>query len=97
MAAKAPAGTGPDGFPLLLGDEKSEGFWLGTAAGELRVQAGASCGAIRFPPRVMCPVCQSTEGRWQAVSVRGSIWSFVVAHPPLIRAYAPWAPYRSSR
>jgi len=41
----------------------------------------------------MCPHCQSTERHWQAVSGRGTIWSFVVCHPPLLPAYAPFAPY----
>jgi hypothetical protein len=27
------------------------------------------------------------------VSGRGSIWSYVVAHPPLLPAYAPFAPF----
>lgn len=85
--------AGSEGFLVPLGDEESEGFWEGTAAGELRVQACGACGILRFPPRVMCPHCQSTERRWQALSGRGTIWSFVVVHPPLLPAYAPFAPY----
>ncbi|HWE67666.1 MAG TPA: OB-fold domain-containing protein [Acidimicrobiales bacterium] len=87
----APPGT--DDFLVPLGDEESEGFWAGTALGELRVQACAACGAFRFPPRVMCPHCQSTDRLWRRVSGRGTIWSFVVAHPPLLPAYAPFAPF----
>jgi uncharacterized OB-fold protein len=87
----APPGT--EGFLLPLGDDESQDFWESTAQGELRVQACSACGAFRFPPRVMCPHCQSTERRWQKVSGQGSIWSFVVAHPPLLPAYAPFAPY----
>ena len=43
-AAPAPG----EAFLLPLGDEESEGFWEGTAAGELRVQAAtpvAPCGS----------------------------------------------------
>jgi uncharacterized OB-fold protein len=87
----APAGAEP--FLLPLGDEESEGFWAGTAAGELRVQECAACGALRFPPRVMCPECQSTARSWRAVSGRGVIWSFVVVHPPVLPAYAPYTPF----
>jgi uncharacterized OB-fold protein len=82
-----------EAFLLPLGDEESDGFWEGTAAGELRVQVCAACGAVRFPPRVMCPECQSTERSWQTVSGRGTIWSFVVVHPPVLPAYAPYAPF----
>ncbi len=87
------APTGPEGFLLPLGDQESDGFWEGTADGELRVQACAACGAPRFPPRVMCPECQSTERLWVALSGRGTIWSFVVVHPPVLPAYAPYAPF----
>jgi uncharacterized protein len=84
---------GTEGFLVPREDEESAGFWEGTAAGELRLQACAGCGILRFPPRVMCPHCQSTARRWQAVSGHGTIWSFVVCHPPLLPAYTPFAPY----
>jgi uncharacterized OB-fold protein len=41
----------------------------------------------------MCPVCQSLESRWEAMSGRATVWSYVVAHPPLLPAYAAEAPY----
>jgi uncharacterized OB-fold protein len=82
-----------EGFLVPPGDDESVGFWEGTAAGELRLQACGGCGALRFPPRVMCPHCQSTERVWRPVSGTGTIWSFVVAHPPLLPAYLEPAPY----
>ena len=93
MTTDAPPTSGADSFLLPLGDEESDGFWEGTAAGELRIQACGACGVLRFPPRVMCPECQSTERHWQAVSGRGTIWSFVVVHPPVLPAYAPYTPF----
>lgn len=72
---------------------ESAGFWEGTAAGELRVQRCAECGAARMPPRPMCPQCRSLDARWEVTSGRGRIWSFVIAHPPLLPAYAEEAPY----
>jgi uncharacterized OB-fold protein len=68
-------------------------FWAGAARGELLVQVCAVCGAWRMPPRPMCPVCRSTAVRWEPTSGRGSIWSFIVTHPPLLPAYAQFAPY----
>jgi len=88
----APA-NGADGLMVPLVDEESAGFWEGTAASELRMQACASCGRLRFPPRYMCPHCRSTRREWRAVSGRGTVWSFVVPHPPLLPAYAEIAPY----
>ena len=77
--------------PLI--DEESAGFWEGTARGELRMQMCTACGRLRFPPRLMCPYCQSTARDWKAVSDRGTVWSFVVPHPPLLPAYEALAPY----
>jgi len=41
----------------------------------------------------MCAACRSLEVTWDPMSGRGRIWSFVVAHPPLLPAYASEAPY----
>jgi uncharacterized OB-fold protein len=79
--------------PLPAVDADSAEFWAGTAAGELRVQACAVCGRLRFPPRPMCPWCRSLESAWRATSGRGTVWSFVVPHPPLLPAFEPLAPY----
>ncbi|MFG2799404.1 Zn-ribbon domain-containing OB-fold protein [Streptomyces pseudovenezuelae] len=68
-------------------------FWQYTARGELRVQACADCGELRFPPRPCCPHCRSFEAEWRPVSGRGRIWSYVVPHPPLLPDYAAQAPY----
>lgn len=91
MEIAPPPGT--EDFLVPAADPESEGFWAGTAVGELRVQVCGECGARRIPPRPMCPHCQSTRRGWEALSGRGTIWSFVVAHPPLLPAYARFAPY----
>ena len=85
-----------DGEPQFLlpaPDDDSGPFWDGCARGELLVQACDACGRRRVPPRPMCPNCRSFDVRWEPVSGRGTIWSFVVAHPPLLPAYAAVAPY----
>jgi uncharacterized protein len=74
-------------------DPESLGFWEGTGSGELRMQACSACGRLRFPPQVMCPTCHHTGRAWRRVSGRGTIWSFVVPHPPLLEAYRELAPY----
>jgi uncharacterized OB-fold protein len=74
-------------------DEESAGFWEGTKAGELRMQACRRCGRRRNPPRPMCPHCQSTERGWDVMSGTGTVWSYVIPHPPLLPAYQPYAPY----
>ena len=68
-------------------------FWAGCAEGELRVQACASCGRRRMPPRPMCPWCNSFDDRWEVMSGQARVWSVVIPHPPLLPAYTDEAPY----
>lgn len=83
-----------EGIPLPTTDNPVDApYWQAAARGELRVQRCEGCGEPRFPPRPMCPRCRSRAVSWQPMSGRGSIWSFVVAHPPLLPAFAEYAPY----
>ncbi|MCX8073585.1 MAG: OB-fold domain-containing protein [Candidatus Binatia bacterium] len=74
-------------------DPDSAPFWQAAARGELVVQSCAACGKRRMPPRPMCHYCRSLDHRWEPLSGRGTIWSFVIAHPPLLPAYEAVAPY----
>src|SRR4051794_41921855 len=67
-------------------------FWDACARGELRIQACASCGRRRMPPRPMCPYCNSFDDRWDLMSGRARVWSVVIPHPPLLPAYGGQAP-----
>jgi uncharacterized OB-fold protein len=76
-----------------VGHPEAAAFWEGCAVGELRVQACASCGRRRMPPRPMCPWCRSFDVRWEAMSGRASVWSVVIPHPPLLPADDVWLPH----
>ncbi|MEU9209321.1 OB-fold domain-containing protein [Streptomyces sp. NPDC048415] len=79
--------------PVL--DDDGTPFWQYAAQGELRIQACADCGELRFPPRPCCPHCHSFESEWRKMSGRGRVWSYVIPHPPLLPAYAEQAPYNA--
>jgi len=58
-------------------------FWAGTAAGELRIQRCAGCGALRHPPGPMCPACgQPGDGGYVVAAGTGEVFSYVVHHHP---------------
>ncbi|MGF6943321.1 putative OB-fold protein [Streptomyces auratus] len=100
MTPRVPAATDSrpdDGCGLLLPvpDEDGAPFWEYAARGELRIQACDDCGTLRFPPRPCCPYCQSFAARWQKMSGRGRIWSYVLPHPPLLPAYAALPGYNA--
>lgn len=87
------SGVASEDLLLPAIDEDSAPFWEGCLRGELRVQTCAACGRRRMPPRPLCPSCRSFADRWETTSGTGTIWSFVIAHPPLLPAYAQQAPY----
>jgi uncharacterized OB-fold protein len=81
-------------WPLPVTDDPIDaGFWAAARDGRLVVQACARCGHRVFPPRPMCPSCRSVDRVWDTVSGLGTIWSWTVAHPPLLPVFAEQAPY----
>ena len=81
-----------DARPLPQPDEDSAPYWQGCRDGELRMQRCKPCGHLRFPPRPMCPRCQSLASGWVPVSGRGTLYSWVRCHPPLLPAFQQRAP-----
>lgn len=61
-------------------------FWDGVREHRLLIQRCGGCGALRHPPRPMCPECQSLA--WDSVeaSGRGTLYSFCIPRHPLL----PW-------
>ncbi len=80
-------------LPLPLADDATLPFWEACRRHELVMQRCARCDKPRFPPRPMCPDCQSFEHEWRAVSGRGTIFSFVVAHTPVLPAFQARVPF----
>lgn len=71
----------------------TEPFWSAAKRHQLVIQRCDDCGAHQFPPEVACTACGSARTRWVAVSGRASLYSWTVAHPPLLPYFqerAPW-------
>lgn len=79
--------------PLPFVDAETAPFWTAASKGQVVIQACAECGRLRHPPRPMCPYCRSMSSTWQELSGRATVWSYVVVHPPLLPAFAEFAPY----
>jgi len=59
-------------------------WWEAVDRGELLIQKCSECGALRHPPRPMCPSCQSTVWSGIPSNGRGTVYSYVVLrHPPI--------------
>jgi uncharacterized OB-fold protein len=79
--------------PLPYPDAETKPYWEWAKQHELRMQRCADCHEVRFPPRPMCPACNSMRDEWVAMSGTGTIYSWVVIHPPVLPAFADEAPY----
>jgi uncharacterized OB-fold protein len=57
-------------------------FWNGLREHKLLIQRCAACGALRNPPRPMCPACNSLD--WDTIesSGRGTVYSYVMPQHP---------------
>lgn len=64
--------------PLPKISETTRPFWEGCKRHELLIQRCGDCGTYRFPPRPMCPKCNSMNSGWSKVSGKGEIFSFIV-------------------
>lgn len=67
--------------PVVTLDAKF--FWDAAAEGQFVAQRCGDCGTFRFPPRPMCPNCQSLETEVVELSGRGTVYTWVrPQHPP---------------
>jgi uncharacterized OB-fold protein len=79
--------------PLPRPDRDSEPFWQALREHELRLQRCADCGALRWPPRAICNRCRSFEARWEELSGRGRVESWVRTHRAFAPAFRDAVPY----
>jgi uncharacterized OB-fold protein len=68
-------------------------FWAGAAAQELRIPKCDACGRLCWYPREKCRHCQATSFTWQAVSGRGTLFSWVVVTHAFLPQFADLVPF----
>ncbi|MHA3684425.1 Zn-ribbon domain-containing OB-fold protein [Leucobacter sp. HY1910] len=57
--------------------------------GNLAIQQCDGCHELRHPPVPMCPTCHSLEWHPEHMSGRGTVFSFVVLHHPVVPPFEP--------
>lgn len=81
-------------IPLPATDDPLDrAFWTNALQGRLVVQSCGACGEMRFPPRPMCPHCQSEDSIWNEAAPEGTVWSFACPARPLLPAFEAMTPY----
>jgi uncharacterized OB-fold protein len=68
-----------------VADIDSAPFWDGLRTHELRILRCGECRTYVHPPQASCPTCLSLDVVAEAVSGRGSVYSFTVVN----REFAP--------
>lgn len=91
-AAQAPAAPASEApvvakRPLPGISDDTRFFWDGCAQGQLLIQRCTACSTLRHPPAPVCIKCHSFD--WDSVqaSGRGSLYSFVVMHYPVVAPF----------
>lgn len=83
--------------PTLLPtiDETNAPFWNGCREGVLRLQQCPVSRRLIFPPRPVNPWSPRHKAVWTEVSGRGTIWSVIEPHAPLMLDFTLLAPYNA--
>lgn len=66
----------------------TEGFWAATADGKLALARCTECRRYTHPPVELCPRCAATM-RFEPVSGRGTLFSYIVVHRAVTPGFAP--------
>ena len=77
--------SGPWSGPVPVADIDSAPFWAGLRRHELAILRCDECRTYVHPPQASCPKCLSLALTAEAVSGRGSVYSFTVVN----REFAP--------
>jgi uncharacterized OB-fold protein len=81
------------GQPLPVPSPLTQPFWDGCRKHRLSLQRCCDCRKFRFYPTAGCPHCASPDARWETVSGRGAVYSWIVVdrtHDPYWRTRVPY-------
>lgn len=79
--------------PLPAVTELTEPYWSAARQRELVLQHCGDCEKPQFPPEVSCTHCGSASLSWERASGRARLYSWTIAHPPLLPYFAARAPW----
>ena len=82
-------------MPLLIPDNDSEWgeYFAHARQHRLMLRRCGTCGLMRYPPTHACPWCMALEWTWQAVSGRGTIYSYEIVCHAIQPGFQELTPY----
>ena len=79
--------------PLPQPNADDKPFWEGCKRHQLQFQKCQSCGHVRWPPSIICPMCYSSDTEWIIAGGKGEVYTFVVYHQSYHPAFEGELPY----
>lgn len=69
------------------------GYWEAAERGELAAQYCNQCERFWWPPRPVCPRCQSNDYAWTALPDSGELFTWTVVHRTALPDFRDATPY----
>ncbi|MGB9628742.1 MAG: Zn-ribbon domain-containing OB-fold protein [Thermodesulfobacteriota bacterium] len=79
--------------PLPNMNDDNKEFWAGCKVHQLRFQRCQSCGHVRWPPSLFCPLCFSKETEWIVSEGKGRVYTYAVYHVAYHSGFENELPY----
>ena len=83
----------PDLRPPPQPDSTTKFFWDAAADHLLVLQRCSACGYREYPPEVVCTECQREDFEYEALSGRGTLFSFAVVERAFHPGFVAHLPY----
>lgn len=79
--------------PLPNVNDDNKEFWTGCKAHQLRFQRCQSCGHVRWPASMFCPLCLARKREWIVPKGKGRVYTFAVYHVAYHPGFEKELPY----
>jgi uncharacterized OB-fold protein len=79
--------------PLPEETQLTAPFWQAAREHRLVIQRCTACSRLRWPPEAGCYYCGSLDYEWAQMTGRATLYTWTVAHPPLLPYFQqrpPW-------
>jgi len=80
-------------LPTPAADKYTQPYWDGLQQGRVMLPRCRSCGHVQMPMGPCCANCLAEDFAWEAMSGRGTVWSYIVYHHAFHPAFADQLPY----
>ena len=85
--------TQPKPVVVPVPSDEDREYWEAAKQGKLLIQKCGGCNRLRHFPTMGCPHCGTMKWTWVQASGKGTIYSWIIVHPPVLPAFQDKVPY----